>query len=248
MKVLSLPDPEAASASAAAAVVDAVDAGARTMLLATGRSPMRVYELLAERRALGTFQTDALRIVQLDEYWGLVADDERSLDRWLERSVLGPWQIHEDHVVRFDTGEADPEVACRRLQTAIDELGGLDLALLGLGPNGHLGFNEPPSTPASPTRAVELTAESILSNGSYWGGPERSPRHAVTVGLDAILAAERVMLVVTGAHKQEILRRALDDPPSPDVPASYLQGHPDATVFADAAALSTSVDRPQPVR
>ena len=248
MKLLSLPDSESVSASAAHAIVDAVHAGARTLLLATGRSPMRVYEMLAESKARGTFPTESLNIVQLDEYWGLSDGDERRLDRWLERSVIGPWDILEDRVIRFDTALPDPDLACERVAAAIERVGGLDLALLGLGPNGHLGFNEPPSSPSSGTRPVTLTAESIVSNGSYWGGPQHSPRQAVTVGLDAILTAGRVMLVVTGAHKQEILRRALSDPPTPEIPASYLQLHPDVTVFADESALPGSADEPAPVR
>jgi glucosamine-6-phosphate deaminase len=237
VKIVSLPDSELVAARAADAVIDAVVAGARTLLLATGRSPMRVYEILAERTVDGGFATDALTIVQLDEYWGLTDGDERRLDGWLDRSVIDPWGIDDDRVIRFDTTLADPETACKRLSEEIDRLGGIDLALLGLGPNGHLGFNEPPSSPSSPTRAVTLTAESIESNGSYWGGPEHSPRQAVTVGLETILASEQIMVVVTGDHKQDILHHVLSDPPTPEVPASYLQEHARTTVYADQLAL-----------
>jgi glucosamine-6-phosphate deaminase len=237
VKIVSLEDPEAVSARAADAVAHAVEAGARTLLLATGRSPMRVYELLAESTARGTFAAEDLTIVQLDEYWGLAAGDERRLDGWLERSVIDPWGIEDEHVIRFDTTLPDPETACERLGAQIDRLGGIDLALLGLGPNGHLGFNEPPSLPSSPTRPVTLTAESIESNGSYWGGAEHSPRQAVTVGLQTILQSERIMVIVTGDHKQDILRRVLHDPPTPEVPASYLQGHADTTLYVDRLAL-----------
>jgi glucosamine-6-phosphate deaminase len=237
VKIVSLPDPESVGARAADAVVSAVRAGARTLLLATGRSPVRVYELLAESIARGVFATDELTIVQLDEYWGLDLRDERRLDGWLERSVIDPWGIEEDHVIRFDTTLPDPAAACVRLEAEIDRVGGIDLALLGLGPNGHLGFNEPPSSPASGTRSVTLTSASIESNGHYWGGPERSPREAVTVGLETILHAQQIMVVVTGDHKQQILRRVLNDPPSPDVPASYLQDHADTTIYADQLAL-----------
>ena len=113
--------------------------------------------------------------------------------------------------------------------------GGLDLAFLGLGPNGHLGFNEPPSDPTSRTRTVDLSAASVESNESYWG-PGRVPPRAITAGMDVLLGATCVVLVVTGESKREVLRRAVREPPTPSVPASFLQHHPDVRVIADRAA------------
>src|SRR5205807_8145018 len=119
--------------------------------------------------------------------------------------------------------------------------GGYDLSVLGLGPNGHLGFNEPPCDAEVPTRMVELTEASIESNTHYWGGRERVPRRAVTAGMAQLLAARQTLLVVSGAHKREILLRAVIGPITPDVPASYLQQVANVTVLADRAAWSGPV-------
>ena len=104
-------------------------------------------------------------------------------------------------------------------------------------PNGHLGFNEPPSTADAPTRVVALTPESVRSNAAYWGSEADVPTHAITAGMRPLLAARRVLLLVTGRHKRHILDAAVHGPVRDDVPASHLQRHPDTVVIADAAAL-----------
>ena len=114
---------------------------------------------------------------------------------------------------------------------------GVDLAVLGLGPNGHLGFNEPPSGRDAPTRVVELAPESIRSNARYWGSEDDVPRRAVTAGMSVLMAARTVILVVAGASKRAILREVLEGPVTERVPASFLQRHPRAVVLADRAAL-----------
>ncbi len=120
------------------------------------------------------------------------------------------------------------------IETAIEQLGGLDLAILGLGPNGHLGFNEPPSPADAPTRLLDLTPASLVSNATYWG--ELSvPGQAITAGMDVILAARQVLLLVGGAHKRAVLRSALEGEQTPDLPASLLRRSP-LTVIADEAA------------
>ncbi len=114
-------------------------------------------------------------------------------------------------------------MVCREYDAAVAAAGGFELAILGLGPNGHLGFNEPPIERDAPTRLVPLTPESIRSNARYWGDEDDVPREALTCGLASILAARQVLLVVSGPHKREILRRTLTAPPTADVPASWLQ-------------------------
>ena len=198
------------------------------LLVATGNTPMPTYAELA-RRDLDMRKT---RAIQLDEYLGVSEDDPRSLYRWMRRSFVEPLRI--ENVLRFDPTTPDPEAACTRYAETIRDLGGIDLAILGLGPNGHLGFNEPPSPADAPTRVVTLSEESLQSNAGYWGGLN-VPRRALTVGLDLILKAEACLLLVTGERKRDILRQTLEGPVSPQVPASYLQNAL-LTVMADRAA------------
>ncbi len=206
-------------------------------LAATGNTPMGAYAELGRRYKTGQLEVGRLRVVQLDEYLGVGDDDPRSLYRWLVLSLTGPLEVTPDRLIRFRGNAADPAQDCRDLETAVVAAGGIDLAVLGLGPNGHLGFNEPPSPEDAPTRVVELTPASLTSNADYWGGLE-VPRRAVTVGLNLILAAKRVLLLVSGEHKREILRRTLFEPPTPDLPASWLRSA-NLTVIADRAAMGT---------
>ena len=203
---------------------------------ATGDTPMGIYAELAARRERGELDASRLRVFQLDEYLGIGADDPRSLYGWLLRSFVQPLGVPGANVVRLHGDVEDVQAACDVYERAVEEAGGFDLAILGLGPNGHLGFNEPPSEPGAPTRAVDLTEASVESNARYWGGRHRVPRGAVTAGMSRLLSAKQVLLVVSGAHKSDILHRTVSGPPTPDVPSSLLQQAPDVTVLADRAA------------
>ena len=206
------------------------------LVLATGDTPMGMYRELAARRQRGELDTSRLRVFQLDAYLGITPDDRRSLYGWLLRSFLEPLGIPPANVVRLQSDAPDPEAVCRAYDQAVQAAGGFDFAVLGLGPNGHLGFNEPPADPDSPTRVVELTEASIESNARYWGGRDQVPRRAMTAGMAPLLRARQTLLVVSGAHKRDILRRTIEGPVTPDVPASYLQQARNVTVIVDRAA------------
>lgn len=209
-------------------------------VMAVGNTPMGMYDVVAGRIREGLFDPSALRIFQLDDYAGLDNGDERSLETWLRRSVTDPWGIPEERIVTFGAAgdKSELETVCRKYENKARETGGYDIAVLGLGPNGHLGFNEPPSGAKSPTRPVKLTPESIRSNAGYWGGEERVPAEAITAGMDLLLAAESLILLVTGEAKRDILHRTVLGPVTADVPSSYVQLHAGATVIADRAAWS----------
>src|SRR5215207_5280450 len=147
-----------------------------SIVVATGDTPMGVYRELAERRSRGLIEPSQLRAFQLDAYLGLTPDDRRSLFSWMLRSFIEPLGIAQANVVRLAGDAPDPWESCRAYDDAAREVGGFDISLLGLGPNGHLGFNEPPSPPDAPTRLVDLTPESIVSNARYWGGEHEVPR------------------------------------------------------------------------
>lgn len=204
---------------------------------ATGRTPQGIYERLAARLRSDELDASRLRVFQLDEYLGLGPNDPRLLHDWMLRSLVHPLGIPEGNVVRLPGDTADPDAACRAYERAVRDAGGYDLAVLGLGPNGHIGFNEPPVAPTSRTRVVTLSEESLSSNSVYWGGRDRVPCRALTAGMAPILASHDIVLVVSGAHKRDVAHRALYGPVTPTLPASFLQTSPNVTVLIDKPAL-----------
>ncbi len=201
-----------------------------SVLVATGNTPLRTYEKLAWRRGTG-LETRHLTALQLDEYVGVSEDDSRSLYGWMREVFVEPLGVTQ--VVRLRGDAEDTEAACRAYDHEVTECDGVDLAVLGLGPNGHLGFNEPPSDADAPTRQVTLSEASLRSNAAYWEG--EVPRRALTCGMSTLLGARRTLLLVSGGHKREVLRRALQGPVTPELPASYLQNR-HVTVIVDRAA------------
>lgn len=237
MKLIVRDDYDALSQTAVGLIADLVAAQpTAAIVLATGETPLGAYRALAERVRREGIDVSRLRLFQLDEYLGLEPGDDRALYGWMERAVLAPLGVPAANVVGLPGDIPDPDEACRAYAAAVRTAGGFDLAVLGLGPNGHLGFNEPPTGPDAPTRPVALTEASIESNGRYWGGRERVPRRALTAGMDLLLGAKRTVLLVAGAHKREILTRTLEGPETPEVPASLLRRAANVTVVADRAA------------
>lgn len=241
MDLLVADDYDALSRETAARIAAAIVANpAATLVVATGETPVGAYRQLAALVRRDGIDVSRLLVFQLDEYLDLGPEDDRTLYGWMDRALLTPLGVPPANVVRLPSDAADPDAACRAYDAAVRHAGGFDLSVLGLGPNGHLGFNEPPSGPDAPTRAVALTEESVESNAGYWGGRDRVPRRAMTAGMDLLLGARRTLLLVAGARKREILRRTLDGPETPEVPASFLRRAANATVLADRAAAGAA--------
>ena len=227
---------EALALAGANQVADVLDeAPASSVVVATGRTPIGLYEELAARRRAGALDTSRMTAVQLDEYLGLAPDDKRSLLRWMDLLFLEPLGIDPARVVTLPTdGEAGGLTA---FDLALEDRDGLDLAILGLGANGHLGFNEPPTGPDAGTRVVDLRPETLEANASYWADGVEVPRRAVTIGMRQLLDARQILLLVAGASKHAIVRAAIEGPVGPDVPASFLQvAAGRVTVIVDRAA------------
>ena len=232
MRLEVVEDANAVAERAAALVADLVEARpALALAPATGNSPTGLYERLAARRRDG-LDTTRLRAFQLDEYAGVAPDAPQSLWGWMARGFLEPLGVRDAR--GFDARADDLDRECARHDEAIAVAGGLDLAILGLGPNGHLGFNEPPSAADAPTRRVRLSPQSLESNTAYWNGAS-VPREALTLGMKPLLAARHILLIVHGEAKRDALRAAVEGPVTDDLPASHLQ-RTDAVVLADRAA------------
>ena len=243
-QLLALPSIEVVAQTAAKALLEAsLQAPRRPLGLATGRTMAPVYAALVGLvHSQPREAQDALRqgwcSFNLDEYVGLGPQDPGSFAAEMDQSLSQPLGIDPARVHLPNGLAADPEAEARRYSQALQEAGGLGLQLLGLGLNGHVGFNEPPCEPDSPTRCLALSASTRQANaGAFGGHPDRVPPRAITLGLAEILQAEQILLVVTGAQKAPILRRLLEEPPSAALPASWLHHHRSVCVMADPTAL-----------
>ncbi|MFM7652132.1 MAG: glucosamine-6-phosphate deaminase [Vulcanococcus sp.] len=237
-----------ADAAAVAEVVaerllESLEAG-RAVGLATGRTMEPVYAALRRRLAGWDPQRreDLLAAwcsFNLDEYVGLGPEDPGSFAADMHAALAVPLGLAPGRLQLPDGLAENPDAEARRYGAAVSAAGGIRLQLLGLGGNGHVGFNEPPCPADAPCRCLELSDATRRQNaGAFGGDPAAVPARAITLGTAEILAARRVLLVVTGAAKAEILRRSLQEPPSAQVPASWLQRHPRLQVVVDAAAAA----------
>jgi glucosamine-6-phosphate deaminase len=239
MKIEAVEDYEELSARAASLFIgQAKKRPDSVCVLPTGRTPEGLFRLLVDAHHRNGVNFSRLRFVTLDEYAGIRRDDRRCLYQWLRRALFDPIGISMDQVAAFNPASVEPDAEAARIEMAIAAWGGIDLAIVGLGPNGHVGFNEPGSTADSRARQVALTEESIVSNARYWGSKQDVPRSAYTLGIATLREARSIILMASGIAKAAILARALEGPESPDIPASLLRSHVGFTVLADREALS----------
>jgi glucosamine-6-phosphate deaminase len=233
-------DPLAASKSAAEIVAQMLlskpDAA---MAFPTGTTPLGMFDVLAARAARGETDFSGVTIFCLDEYIGVTAKDPNSLTRWLIEALLSRIGIRPDQLHTLPVTADDLVDAAAQYDRSISARGGLDLAILGLGPNGHIGYNEPGSSADSRTRVITLTPESHRQASAYWEGTLPIPDRAMTMGVATLLESKQILLLVTGEAKADMLRRTLQDPMSAEVPASWLRiSGPRLTILADEAAAS----------
>lgn len=205
--------------------------------LATGSTPVGMYEALAELCQAGKTDFSAAKTVNLDEYVSLSPENEQSYRYFMQKHLFERVNILPRNTFVPD-GTADPAVACKRYDELLDSLGRIDLQVLGIGRNGHIGFNEPSDDFPCDTHVVELSESTIEANARFFASKAEVPRRAVTMGIRPILYARTVMLLVCGEEKAEIVKRAFTGPVTPRVPASILQLHPNFLLVGDRAALS----------
>lgn len=202
--------------------------------LATGSSPVGMYRRLAEQYRQGLLDFSAVTSVNLDEYCGLSPEDPQSYRYFMEENLFRHINIRRENTFVPDGLNPDREAVCAAYDARIAALGGVDLQVLGIGNNGHIGFNEPDDHFTVGTHVVALKESTIQANARFFEDISQVPTHAVTMGMGAILQAKRILLLA-GAEKATIVRQAMEGPVTPHVPASLLQLHPDVTIVqADA--------------
>ena len=206
--------------------------------LATGSSPLGTYRQLIEWYKKGDLDFSEVKSVNLDEYKGLPKDNDQSYYYFMHQNFFKDININPENTHIPNGMEPDSEKECSRYNQVISDLGGIDLQLLGLGHNGHIGFNEPDTAFAKMTHCVDLAPSTIEANKRFFASADDVPRQAYTMGIKTIMQARKILLIDSGEDKAQILYDVLNGPITPHVPASILQLHSDVTVVADEAALS----------
>ena len=206
--------------------------------LATGSSPIGTYKELIKRCEEGDLDFSQVQSVNLDEYKGLSRDNDQSYYYFMNHNLFDHINIDKANTHVPNGMESDAEKECANYEELIKSLGGIDLQLLGLGHNGHIGFNEPAEEFDKVTHCVDLQESTIEANKRFFASADDVPRQAYTMGIGTIMSAKKIVVVVSGEDKADIVKRAFSGPITPSVPASNLQKHPDVTVICDAAAYS----------
>ena len=211
--------------------------------LATGSSPIGTYKQLIDWYNKGDLDFSEIRSVNLDEYKGLDASNPQSYAYFMRHNLFDSVNIKLENTNIPNGLETDIEKECTRYNNIIKSLGGIDLQLLGIGNNGHIGFNEPGDCFAKETHPVRLTENTIAANARFFSSVEEVPKYAISTGIKNIMQAKRILLIASGSAKAEALFSTICGPITPAVPASILQLHENVTIVADEAALALVPDQ-----
>ena len=206
--------------------------------LATGSTPIGTYAQLVEWYNKGDLDFSEVTTVNLDEYKGLPRTNDQSYYYFMHQHLFDRVNIDPERTNVPNGMEPDAEKECGRYEELIRSLGGVDLQLLGLGHNGHIGFNEPGEAFEKETHCVDLTESTIEANKRFFASADDVPKQAYTMGIKTIMQAKKILIVVNGENKADIVKRAFFGPVTPEVPASILQLHNDVTLVGDEAALA----------
>jgi len=206
--------------------------------LATGSTPIGIYEQLISRYEKGDLDFSQVTTINLDEYKGLAPDNDQSYRYFMDTHLFDSINIRKECTYVPDGLEPDSAKACADYNQIIADCGGIDLQLLGLGLNGHIGFNEPSTAFEKETHCVNLSESTIQANSRFFESMDMVPRQAYTMGIKTIMQAKKIVIVVNGKAKAQIVKDAFFGPITPNVPASVLQLHNDVTLVGDKDALS----------
>lgn len=246
MRIYREKDYDAMSRRAASIIAAQVVAKPDCVLgLATGSTPVGAYKQLIEWYKQGDLSFAEVRSVNLDEYYGLAPDHDQSYRYFMQTNLFDHVDIDHENTNVPSGLAGDPAEECLRYEWKVAELGYADLQLLGLGRNGHIGFNEPCDCFPVMTHLVDLTESTIEANARFFASADDVPKQALTMGIGTIMKARKILIVASGADKAEAVYQAFAGPVTPGMPASILQLHPDVTLVADEAALSKLMEAAQ---
>ena len=206
--------------------------------LATGSTPIDMYQNLIKSYRNGEVSFSQVRTYNLDEYVGIPREHPCSYYDFMRENLFKDIDIPAGHISLPDGNAPDLEQECANYEERIAESGGIDLQVLGIGHNGHIGFNEPGTPFESVTQLVDLTQSTIQANARFFENQDQVPRQALSMGIKTIMQARKILLFVKGADKADIIQKALQGSITPEVPASVLQLHPNLYVFVDNAAAA----------
>ena len=206
--------------------------------LATGSTPIGTYDQLVDWYNKGDVDFSQVRTVNLDEYRGLTRDNDQSYYYFMHQHLFDRVNIKLENTNVPDGTQEDAEKECARYEALIESMGGVDIQLLGLGHNGHIGFNEPCDSFPQDVHVVDLTESTIEANKRFFASADDVPKQAYTMGVGTILRAKAILLVVSGKDKAEALNAVVNGPITPQVPGSVLRLHPNVIIVADEDALS----------
>ncbi len=239
MRIYREKDYDAMSRRAAAVIAAQVVSKPDCVLgLATGSSPVGTYKQLVQWYKQGDLSFAGVRSVNLDEYYGLAPDHDQSYRYFMQASLFDHVDIKPENTNVPDGLAKDPAAEGERYEKLVAELGYADLQLLGMGRNGHIGFNEPGDHFPVITHLVDLAQSTIEANSRFFASADDVPKQALSMGVGTIMRARRILVVVSGEDKAEAVYKAVCGPVTPEVPASILQLHPDVTLVGDESALS----------
>ena len=206
--------------------------------LATGSTPIGMYKQLIDWYNKGDIDFSQVHTVNLDEYLGLAPTHDQSYRYFMQANLFDHVNVPPENTNVPNGLAPDPEAECARYNQVIAGLGGIDIQVLGMGHNGHIGFNEPEEAFELETHVVDLTDNTIDANARFFASRDEVPRQAITMGIKSIMQARHILVVVSGTDKAEIVKKAFFGPVTPKVPASILQMHPNVVLCGDKAALS----------
>lgn len=206
--------------------------------LATGSTPIGAYKNLVEKYEQGDLDFSQVTTVNLDEYKGLPRENDQSYYYFMHDNLFDHVNVKPENTHLPDGTKEDANEECARYEELIRSLGGQDLQLLGLGHNGHIGFNEPDAIFEKETHCVDLQESTIEANKRFFDSADDVPKQAYTMGIGTIMQAKKILVVVSGEDKADTVAKAFFGPVTPEVPASILQFHKDVILVADEAALS----------
>ena len=239
MRIIVTKDYEDMSKKAAAIIAAQVAEKPDCVLgLATGSTPIGTYKNLVEWYENGSLDFSQVRTVNLDEYRGLPRDNDQSYYYFMHDNLFNHVNIDEANTNVPDGTNPDADAECARDEALVASYGGQDLQLLGLGHNGHIGFNEPAQEFDKTTHCVDLQESTIEANKRFFASADDVPKQAYTMGIGTIMKAKKILVVANGEGKADIVAKAFFGPVTPEVPASILQFHPNVTIVVDEAAAS----------